>query len=77
MKNVQVPYELFVALLRYHLMSDSDYADEICKGLEQKLDSMVCRELYVKYKAAPTTEGRENVRKEYLDRKGVPDSFRW
>jgi len=77
MKNVQVPYELFAALLRYHLMSDGDYADEIYKGLEQKLDSMVRHELYAKYKTAPTAEEREIARKEYLDRKGVPDSFRW
>jgi len=77
MKNVQVPYELFAALLRYHLMSDGDYADEICKGLEQKLDAMVRHELYAKYKSAPTAEERETARKEYLDRKGVPDSFRW
>lgn len=77
MRNVQVPYELFVALLRYHLMSDGDYTDEICKGLEQKLDSLVRHELYAKYKTAPTAEERETARKEYLDRKGVLDSFRW
>lgn len=77
MKNVQLPYELFTALLRYHLMSDGDCADEINKGLEQKLDSMVRHELYTKYKKAPTEAEREAARKEYLDRKGVPDSFRW
>ena len=27
MKNVQIPYDLFVALLQYHLMMDDDYAD--------------------------------------------------
>lgn len=57
MKNVQVPYKLFVALLRYHLISDSDYADEICQGLEQKLDSLVRHELYAKYKTAPSAQG--------------------
>jgi len=58
-------------------MSDDDYAEEICKGLEQKLDSMVRHELYTKYKTAPTAEEQETARKEYLDRRGVPNSFRW
>ena len=42
MKNVQIPYELFVSLLR-----------------------------------APTQEEREKARREYLEKRGVPDSFRW
>lgn len=77
MKNIQIPYELFYALLKYHLISDYDCVDEIRKGLEQKLDSMVQRELYSKSKTAPTLEERETARTKYLDKKGVPDSFRW
>ena len=38
MKNVQIPYELFVSLLRYHLMEDDDCLNKIRQGLEQKLD---------------------------------------
>ncbi len=76
MKNVQIPYELFVALLRYHLVEETSCAGEIRRGLEKKLDSMVCHELYSKYKTAPTEE-RQKARKEYLDKRGVPDSFRW
>ena len=78
MKNVQIPYELFVALLRYHLVVEDGFcAEEIRQGLEKKLDSMVRHELYTKYKTAPTEEEREKARKEYLDKRGVPDSFRW
>ena len=55
MKNVQIPYELFVSLLR----------------------SMVRHELYAKYKTALTQEDREKARQEYLDKRGVWDSFRW
>lgn len=40
MKNVQIPYDLFVALLQYHLMMDDDYANEIRHGLEQKLEAI-------------------------------------
>ncbi len=77
MKNVQIPYELFMLLLRYHLVEDDDCLNEIRRGLEQKLDSMVRHELYAKYKIAPTQEKREKARQEYLERRGVPDSFRW
>ena len=77
MKNVQIPYELFMLLLRYHLMEDDTCLEEIRQGLEKKLDSWVQHELYGKYKTAPTQEEREKARQEYLDRRGVPDSFRW
>jgi hypothetical protein len=45
--------------------------------LEQKLDAMLRHELYAQYKTAPTEEQREQARQEYLDRRGVPESFRW
>ena len=50
---------------------------QIKQGLEKKLDAMVMRELYKKYKTAPTEEEKERARKEYLDRRGVPESFQW
>ncbi len=77
MKNVQISEELFFALLKYHFVEMDDVLPEIKKGLEEKLDSMVMRELYTKYKTAPTEEEREKARKEYLDKRGVPGSFRW
>ena len=77
MKNVQIPYDLFVALPQYHLMMDNDYADEIKHSLEQKLEAMVRHEWYVNYKTAPTPEEREEARQRYLDERGVPQSFRW
>ena len=50
MKSVQIFYDLFVALVEYHLAYDDDYAEEIHQGLEKKLDAMVRHELYAKYK---------------------------
>jgi hypothetical protein len=35
------------------------------------------RELYTKYKTAPSEADREKARREYLDRRGIPESFRW
>ena len=72
MKNVQIPYDLFLALLQYHLMMDDDYEDEIRYGLEQKLEAMVRHELYAKYKTALTPEEREEARQRYLDERGIP-----
>lgn len=77
MKSVQIPYDLFVALVEYHLACDDDYAEEIHQRLEQKLDAMVWHELYAKYKTAPTAEEREQARQEYLDKRGIFPDFRW
>lgn len=77
MKNVQISQELFMQLLRFHLVEDNSCEREIKRELEKKLDRMVLRDLFGKSKTAPTQEEREQARKEYLDRRGVPESFRW
>jgi len=77
MRNVQISQELFMQLLRFHLMEDESCEEEIKKELEKKLDRMVMRDLFGKSKTAPIEEEREQARKEYLDRRGVPESFRW
>lgn len=77
MGNMQISQELFMQLLRFHLVEDESCEKEIKQGLEKKLDKMVMRDLYGKFKTAPTEEERERARKEYLDRRGVPESFRW
>lgn len=77
MKNVQIREDLFIALMKYHLLEIEEVRPEIKKGLMDKLDSISMRLLYSKYKTAPTEEEKEKARKEYLDKRGVPDSFRW
>ena len=74
---MQISEELFVAIMRYYMLEQVEMAPRIKQGLEKKLDAMVMRELYTKYKTAPTEEEKERARKEYLDRRGVPGSFRW
>ena len=76
-KNVQIPYELFLQLLQYFLMDNYDGEEKIRLGLEKKLDAMVNREMYSKFKTTPTEEEREKFRQEYLDRRGIPENFRW
>ena len=77
MKNVQIPQELFMKLLRYHLLDDDSCTEDVKKGLEQKMKTMVERESYTKSKTALTEEEREKARQEYLDRRGILADFRW
>ena len=77
LKNVQISEELFIALLKYHLVDMDDVLPQIKKGLEEKLEAMVRRDLYTKYKTAPTEEEREKARQEYLEKVGMHRSFRW
>ena len=64
MKTVQIPYELFLDLVMYHLRGEDDYEEEIRQGLEQKLDTTLNRQLYSRYKTAPTEEEREQARQD-------------
>lgn len=77
MKNVQISEELFSMLLRFHLLDDDLWQEEIGAELQKKLDAMINRNLYTKYKTAPTEAEQEQARKEYLDRKGYFPDFRW
>ena len=61
----KVGKSFFMAQLAYHISTG------------QKLDAMLNRQLYSRYKTAPTEEEREQARQEYLDRRGVPQSYRW
>lgn len=77
MKKVQITQELFFSIMKYFLIDEEELLPEIKKGLEQKLDALVMRELYTKYKTAPTEQEKEEARRKYLDKRGVPGSFRW
>lgn len=77
LKNIQISEQLFLALMKYHLLEMDDVLPEIRKDLEKKLEAMVKRDLYTKYKTAPTEEEREKARQEYLEKVGMHRSFRW
>ena len=77
MKNVQITENLFLALVKYHLLETNDYEEEIKKELSSKLDAMVKRQIYTRYKTSPTEEKREKARLEYLDKVGISTEFRW
>lgn len=77
MKNVQISEDLFFSLLKYHLGNIDEVLPEIQKGLEKKLEMLVRRDLYTKYKTAATRSEREEARKAYLDKIGMHQNFKW
>lgn len=77
MKHIQITEELFVLLIKYHLLDMEEVQPEIKTGLMDKMDSITMRLLYSKYKTAPTEEEKKKAIQEYLDKRGVPESFRW
>ena len=77
MKKIQISEDLFFALLKYHLADIDEVLPEIKRELEKKLEAMTRRELYTKYKTAPTEREREEARNAYFDKVGVHQNFRW
>ena len=77
MKQVQISEDLFLSLIKYHILEYYNEEEKIAEGLQQKLDSVINRKLYTKYKTALTEEEKEKAREEYLDRKGIHSSFQW
>ena len=75
MKQVQISEDLFLSLIKYHILECYNDEEKIIKMLKEKYDSIVNRNLYTRYKTAPTE--KEKARQEYLDRKGIHSSFRW
>ena len=51
--------------------------EQIQKQLNAKLDAMLRRMYFTRYKTAPTEEERESARRKYLDSAGILADFRW
>lgn len=77
MKQVQISYDLFLKLIKFHVGECFEFQEEIEEKLENKLDKIINRNLYTKYKTAPTVEEKEEARQKYLDIKGYREEFRW
>ena len=77
MKKVQFSQELFLSLVKYHLLEATEEEEKIKKELTEKLDTMAKRQIYSQYKTATSEEEREKARQEYLDKVGISPSFRW
>ena len=64
-KNVSIPYDLFVALVRYHLAGSMSDEDVIRRGLEEKLAAVNRRTLYQKTLTAETDAAKEEAVRRY------------
>lgn len=79
-KQIQISEKLFVEICQYFLLNQrsAEFEEVITKDINFKLDRIVEHELYTKSinTSIPEAE-REAARKEYLDKRGIPDAFRW
>lgn len=78
-KQVQISEELFNDFLMLVFCEYNEEVQARCeKGLKEKLDKIVLRDIYSKSKDTTLTdEEREKARQEYLDRKGIHGNFRY
>lgn len=77
--NIKITKELFFRIVKYFILDDcsEENTNAIIKELNNKIDSLIKHELYTQSKIAQTEEERENARKQYLDKIGMRESFRW
>ena len=59
------------------LYQEAPETSTLRKILDRKIDDMVKREMYSDMLKANTDAEREEARRAYLDKIGVPESFRW
>lgn len=82
-KQVQIYHKIFISLLLLteDILNGNDIeiekVEKLNKELHNKLDAMIRRDLYTKYKTSPIEEEREKARLEYLEKTGINKNFRW
>lgn len=75
-KKMMIDEDLFRMMYQYFIYGREDLRQEICKGLVEKMDRLIDRDLYTKSLTASTDEERESNRVAYLNRKRIPEDFR-
>ena len=76
-KQIKIDEDLFRMTYQYFIYGHKDETELIKAGLKDKMDKMILRNIYTESKTAESVEERENARKNYLDRKEIPEVFRW
>lgn len=75
-RNVQIPWELFCALLRYVEIGEGDQ-EQLAAALEGKMQRILNRDAYSRaHNPNLPPEAREAARREYLEARGIPDDYR-
>lgn len=75
-KQIQIDEDLFILLCKYFIAGVDNLHTQITGNLQTKLDKMIMHDLYTQYKTAVTDELKEKARQDYLEAKGIPESFR-
>lgn len=80
-RQVQIDWDLFCNLVDYfqiggEYQGEEWLANDIRTALNAKIDKIIARELFTRYKRTPTGAEREQARKEYLDHICKPRGFR-
>lgn len=68
MSNIQISEELFIKLIKYHLLEINDDIEDIKKELDNKLNKIVNRQLYSQYLKCSENEKKE-ILKKYIENK--------
>lgn len=76
MKNVQIPFDLFLELYTYFVYGTGD-KEAIQKQIEEKAQKIVNHENYSRYINGDSEAEREKARRDYLDAIEMPKDFRW
>lgn len=76
--NLTLTYPQFKELMIFCMDNEGvPELEQLHRKLDEKLNKLMEHYFYTKSKTAPTDEEREKARQEYLNRKGIPQSFRW
>lgn len=76
-KKMMIDEDLFRMMYQYFIYDREDLREEISEGLVEKMNRIIIRDLYTKSLTAGTDEERDSNRIAYLNRKGIPEDFRW
>ena len=66
-KNIQIPYDLFLKMMRYFCNDEREYEDEIRQAIEEKIDRLANRQRYEQAMLAKTDKERRELLQEYYD----------
>lgn len=76
-KQIKIDEDLFRMIYQYFIYGREDETELIKAGLKDKMEKMIMRKIYTESKTAESAEERKKARKDYLDRKEIPENFRW
>lgn len=84
MRTFEIPENLLTEIVKALPDNRTDLIDKISnivkQSEQQERDAAIrkkARDLYTRYKTAPTEAEREQARQAYLDLKGIDKDFRW